>query len=29
MVYKLDKTPEMTNPETSMLTHSRFNTYLF
>ena len=28
MVYKLDKTPEMNNPETYVLTHNRFNTYL-
>ena len=28
MVYKLDKTPESNNPETYVLTHNRFNTYL-
>ena len=28
MVYKLDKTSEMNNPETYILTHNRLNTYL-
>ena len=28
MAYKLDETPEMNNPETYVLTHNRFNTYL-
>ena len=28
MVYKRDKTLEMNNPETYVLTHNRFNTYL-
>ena len=28
MVCKLDKTPEMNNPKTNILTNNRFNTYL-
>ena len=28
MHYKLEKTPGLSNPETYVLTHSRFNTYM-